>query len=81
MYLLYTSKIETPQLSESGVMGFWDSQDFWLHPSFVNLHAPGGSTLRRGRPAELLMDYGKYADDEGNLYYVENNKSEREDSG
>ena len=48
---------------------------------FVNLHVPAGSTLRRGRPANLHLDYGKYADDESDFYYVENNKSEREDSG
>ena len=48
---------------------------------FVNLHVPGGSILRRGRPADLHLDYDKYADDEGNLYYVENNKSDRKDSG
>ena len=47
----------------------------------VNLHAPGGSTLRRNRPADLHLDYDEYADDEGNLYYVENNKGERKDSG
>ena len=47
---------------------------------FVNLHVPGGSTLRRGRPADLHLDYNKYADDEDNFYYVEDNKGEREDS-
>ena len=48
---------------------------------FVNVHVPGGSTLRRGRSADLKLDYVEYAHGEGNLYYVKDNESERKESG
>ena len=40
-----------------------------------------GALLRRGRPADLRLDDDKDTDDEGNLYYVEDNKGERKESG
>ena len=41
---------------------------------------PGGSALWQGLRADLHLDYDKYTDDEGNLYYVENSKGRRKDS-